>query len=181
MIWDVVIGERTLRVDLTRGAKPGEWLAKMGERQLRLSAAPAGADMLSLVIFGDAEDKNGGASYEVRRSPGISGNGSGGSTEIVISGRRYPVELRDPRALRSRQARGAGAEGPKKILSPMPGKVIRILAEEGSDVSAAQPVLVIEAMKMQNEIKSPKAGKLQKLLVPIGGAVNAGDVLAIVE
>ena len=178
MIWEVAIGERLLRIELKPGEQAGEWIAKVGNRQFRLSAVPTGPDVLSLLVFGEAKDKNGGTSYQVRRS--ADGNGSG-STEIVISGRRYQVELRDPRALRSRRARGSGAEGPKKILSPMPGKVIRVLAEEGSEVAAAQAVLVIEAMKMQNEIKSPKAGKLQKLLVPVGGAVNAGDVLAIVE
>jgi biotin carboxyl carrier protein len=63
----------------------------------------------------------------------------------------------------------------------MPGKVVRILAAAGSSVEAGQGVLVVEAMKMQNELKSPKAGKVQKVLVAEGAAVNAGDVLAIVE
>ena len=63
----------------------------------------------------------------------------------------------------------------------MPGKVVRVLASENTEVEAGQGVLVVEAMKMQNEIKSPKKGRVQKILAVEGAAVNAGDVLAIVE
>jgi biotin carboxyl carrier protein len=63
----------------------------------------------------------------------------------------------------------------------MPGKVVRILLGEGADVQAGDGVLVVEAMKMQNEVKSPKRGTIQRIVVSEGAAVNAGDVLAIVE
>ena len=63
----------------------------------------------------------------------------------------------------------------------MPGKIVRVLAKQGDDVEAGAGVLVVEAMKMQNEIKSPKKGTIQKMLATEGAAVNAGDVLAIVE
>jgi biotin carboxyl carrier protein len=63
----------------------------------------------------------------------------------------------------------------------MPGKIVRILMAQGSEVDAGTGVLVVEAMKMQNEVKSPKKGTIQKILVTEGAAVNAGDVLAIVE
>jgi biotin carboxyl carrier protein len=63
----------------------------------------------------------------------------------------------------------------------MPGKVVRFLVTENSTVEAGQGVVVVEAMKMQNEIKSPKKGRVVKLAVAEGAAVNAGDVLAIVE
>ena len=63
----------------------------------------------------------------------------------------------------------------------MPGKIVRVLVTEGAAVEAGSGVLVVEAMKMQNEIKSPKRGIVQKILVGAGTAVNAGDVLAIVE
>jgi biotin carboxyl carrier protein len=63
----------------------------------------------------------------------------------------------------------------------MPGKIVRLLVAEGSKVEAGAGVLVVEAMKMQNELKSPKKGTIQKILVAEGAAVNAGDVLAIVE
>jgi biotin carboxyl carrier protein len=63
----------------------------------------------------------------------------------------------------------------------MPGKVVRILLREGAEVEAGTGILVVEAMKMQNEVKSPKKGKIQKIVVSEGAAVNAGDVLGIVE
>ena len=63
----------------------------------------------------------------------------------------------------------------------MPGKVVRILVRERAEVEAGQGIVIVEAMKMQNEIKSPKKGILQKLLTAEGSNVNAGDVLAIVE
>jgi biotin carboxyl carrier protein len=63
----------------------------------------------------------------------------------------------------------------------MPGKVVRILVRPGQEVAAGDAIAVVEAMKMQNEIKSPKKGVVQKVLVGEGAAVNAGDVLAIVE
>ena len=63
----------------------------------------------------------------------------------------------------------------------MPGKIVRVLARPGDEVEAGAGVVVVEAMKMQNEIKSPKKGTIQKILVAEGAAVNAGDVLAIVE
>ena len=63
----------------------------------------------------------------------------------------------------------------------MPGKVVRILVEQGAQVEAGAGIMVVEAMKMQNEVKSPKKGTVQKLLVSHDAAVNAGDVLAIVE
>ena len=75
----------------------------------------------------------------------------------------------------------ADDHGPKKIVAPMPGKVVRLLVREADEVEMGAGVAVVEAMKMQNEIKSPKKGTVQKILVTEGAAVNAGDVLAIVE
>jgi biotin carboxyl carrier protein len=63
----------------------------------------------------------------------------------------------------------------------MPGRVVRLLLTKGAEVEAGQGVVVVEAMKMQNEIKSPKKGVVQKMLAVEGATVNAGDVLAIVE
>ncbi|MGB7601077.1 MAG: biotin/lipoyl-containing protein, partial [Candidatus Sulfotelmatobacter sp.] len=79
------------------------------------------------------------------------------------------------------RARAADDHGPKNIVAPMPGKVVRLLVREGDEVEMGAGVAVVEAMKMQNEIKSPKKGTVQKILVTEGAAVNAGDVLAIVE
>ncbi len=77
---------------------------------------------------------------------------------------------------------GAGRQqGSSRLTAPMPGKVVRLLVNEKDQVEAGQGVVVVEAMKMQNEIKSPKKGIVQKLTAAEGTSVNAGDVLAIVE
>jgi biotin carboxyl carrier protein len=97
-----------------------------------------------------------------------------------VGSQRFAAEVRDPRSLRSR-TRAVDDHGPKKLTAPMPGKVVRILLSQGAEVEAGAGVLVVEAMKMQNEVKSPKKGTIQRIMVSEGAAVNAGDVLAIVE
>jgi biotin carboxyl carrier protein len=99
---------------------------------------------------------------------------------LWVGSKRFAVEVRDPRSLRGR-TRAGDEHGPRKIVAPMPGKVVRLLVREGDEVQPGAGVAVVEAMKMQNEIKSPKKGTVQKILVSEGAAVNAGDVLAIVE
>ena len=132
-----------------------------------LNATMMESDVLSLLI--------GGKQYEVRRDQ------LGEQIEIQVGGERYTVEVRDPRSLRARRGRGASSDGPKKIIAPMPGKVIRILAVEGTHVEVGQGVIVIEAMKMQNELKSPKKGVVKKMMAVEGATVNPGDALAVVE
>ena len=99
----------------------------------------------------------------------------------MIGSQRFSTAVRDPRSLRSRRTTETGGRGPKKITAPMPGKVVRITAMVGSEVEAGQAVIVIEAMKMQNELKSPRKGIIKKLSVAEGAAVEAGQVLAEVE
>ena len=100
---------------------------------------------------------------------------------LYLNGKAFQCDVRDPRALRGRRSAGDYGEGPKKITAPMPGKVVRILAVAGTSVESGDGVIVIEAMKMQNELKAPKTGKVQKILASEGTPVNAGDTLAIIE
>jgi biotin carboxyl carrier protein len=102
-------------------------------------------------------------------------------TVLHLAGRRLLYRAYDPRSLKSRRGRHGGAEGPKPVTAPMPGRVVRVLVSVGDIVEAHQGIVVIEAMKMQNELKSPKAGKVTQLRVEPGGTVAAGDVLAVVE
>jgi biotin carboxyl carrier protein len=100
---------------------------------------------------------------------------------VVISGRRYGFEVDDPRSLQGRRGAGAGTEGPRPVKAPMPGRVVRLLVEVGHEVEEGQGVVVIEAMKMQNELKSPKAGRVVRVGVAVGDTVGSGDVLVVVE
>lgn len=100
---------------------------------------------------------------------------------LYITRERIPYRIDDPRSLKGRRARVTGTAGPKSIKASMPGRVVRVLAQKGEAVEAHQGVVVIEAMKMQNELKSPKAGKVAELRVAPGDTVTAGEVLAVIE
>jgi biotin carboxyl carrier protein len=85
---------------------------------------------------------------------------------------------------RKRRGGGPGAprdNGDRRILAPMPGRVVRVLVGPGDDVEARQPVLVIEAMKMENELRSPRAGRVKDVAVEQGASVEAGRVLVVIE
>jgi biotin carboxyl carrier protein len=99
---------------------------------------------------------------------------------IRTNEREFQVEIIDPRSWRRRRGAGIELEGRQQLIAPMPGKIVRILVAAGQQVSAGQGLLVIEAMKMQNEIRSPKSGIVEKLARE-GQTVNAGEVLAIVS
>jgi acetyl/propionyl-CoA carboxylase alpha subunit len=100
---------------------------------------------------------------------------------VVIGGRRYGFEVADPRSLQGRRGVGAGTDGPRPVKAPMPGRMVRVLVEVGDEVEEGQALLVIEAMKMQNELKSPKTGRVARIAVGVGDAVGSGDVLVVVE
>ncbi len=100
---------------------------------------------------------------------------------VLIDGKRFAFEINDPRSLQGRRSAGGGAAGPRAVKAPMPGRVVRVLAAVGDEVAEQQGVIVIEAMKMQNELKSAKAGRVVRVTVAVGDTVGAGDVLVVVE
>ena len=115
--------------------------------------------------------------HNVRVEP----HGSSGFFEVIMRGRSYQVRIDDPKRLRSNQTSAAHHTGSAEIISPMPGKIVRVLVAEGASVEAGAGVIVVEAMKMQNEMKAPKAGVIASINAVEGATVNAGDVLAVIE
>jgi acetyl/propionyl-CoA carboxylase alpha subunit len=115
-----------------------------------------------------------GKTYEafVSKRPGDA-PGLAGPYVIVVGLRRYVVELHDPRRWR-RTGSSIEAEGPQEIVAPMPGKIVKILVTEGQEVSRDQGLLVIEAMKMQNELRAPRAGRIERIYVEEGRGVESG-------
>jgi biotin carboxyl carrier protein len=109
-----------------------------------------------------------GASYELRL----------GADEVFVNGRRFAVETNSGWR---RRGSGAGGEGRANIIAPMPGKVVRVLVEVNQEVEAGQGIAVVEAMKMQNDMKAPRAGRVASISVKPGDSVNAGAVLATIE
>jgi biotin carboxyl carrier protein len=103
-----------------------------------------------------------------------------GAGEVSVNGRVFHVDVFDPRDLRGRRS-AADNSGPQAIAAPMPGRVIRVLVEPGQEVAADEGLIVVEAMKMQNEMKSPRAGRVAAVKTAAGATVSAGDVLLVIE
>ncbi|HEU4837327.1 MAG TPA: biotin/lipoyl-containing protein [Pyrinomonadaceae bacterium] len=101
--------------------------------------------------------------------------------DVAVHGRSYEVTIEDPKRLRSGLNSDRHHHGVAEILAPMPGKVVRVQVEAGATVEKGAGVVVVEAMKMQNEMKSPRAGVVVSINVKPGDTVNAGDVMAVIE
>jgi len=164
MLYEVAIDGKSYRLELNQ-VETG-WTCRLNDCEVEVDAILARPNVLSLRI--------GNKAYEIKSEY------VGSDLHLWVGSTRFGAEVRDPRSLRGR-SRAGDDQGPKKLTAPMPGRVVRLLAREGSEVELGAGVIVVEAMKMQNEIKSPKKGKIQQVLVGEGAAVNAGDVLAIVE
>ena len=164
MTYDITVDGKNYRLDLNRA--DGRWSCRLDGRDVEVDAVLARPDVLSL--------RMGDQAYEVKCER------VAGEMHLWVGSARFAAEVRDPRSLHGR-VRAVDDHGPKKLTAPMPGKIVRVLVSQGDEVEAGAGLLVVEAMKMQNEIKSPKKGTIQKILVSGGAAVNAGDVLAIVE
>jgi biotin carboxyl carrier protein len=104
----------------------------------------------------------------------------GGGVAVVIDGYRFEIEVHDPRQW-TRKSAGRGAAGVQRITAPMPGKVVRVLISAGDPVEPGQGLVVVEAMKMQNELKALRAGKVVAVPAKEGATVAAGEVLATIE
>ena len=120
----------------------------------------------------------GGESLEVRVEPRTEAGVNG--LRVIVGSSEFSADVRDPRQWRRRRGAAAEAEGRQQVLAPMPGKIIRVLVKAGDSIGMKQGLVVVEAMKMQNEIRSPKSGVVERILVTEGQTVNTGEVLAII-
>jgi biotin carboxyl carrier protein len=166
MKYDVRIAGKTRTVELRRNG--ARWQVTLDGVASDADAAEIGPGIFSVLLNGE--------SHEIR----IALN-SDGTLTIHDGPNEFKAEVDDPRAWRGRKHGAIEAQGRQKIVAPMPGKVIRLLVKPGDKVEAGQGVLVVEAMKMQNEVKSPKTGTVEKLSAKEGQAVNAGDILAWID
>jgi biotin carboxyl carrier protein len=119
----------------------------------------------------------GGRIYECYVAP----KNAAGINRVRQGTKTFDLKLSDPKRLRGAQDFGGAAEGTAQIVTQMPGKVVRIVAEVGQEVKIGDSIIVVEAMKMQNEMKSPKDGVVKEIRAEVGATVNAGDVLAVIE
>jgi biotin carboxyl carrier protein len=145
-------------------------LACLDDRTYEINLQRSGGDALLLMTYGRVFDCRVDGLVE-----------SGLPVDVSVGTQSYAITLADPRRLRSAVATGALAGGVARITAAMPGKVVRVMVAAGAEVAAGDGIVVVEAMKMQNEMKSPRAGKVLAVNVEVGATVNGGDVLAVIE
>ena len=162
MIFEASAGGLTFRLDVR--AQDGGYTVDLDGRQVRVEIAEAGP-FLTLAIDGQ------------RHEAGISKRGS--AFDVVLPGELIEVELRDVTRAAVAGAVRAHA-GPARVTAPMPGKVTRVLVTPGQAVAAGEGLVVIEAMKMENELRAPRAGAVLELLAREGQAVESGALLVVV-
>jgi biotin carboxyl carrier protein len=138
--------------------------ARVADREYELAASEVEPN---LWLF-----KHGNNVYEVYVAP----NGI-----VNVGNNVFEVSLVDPKRIRGAGSSEAGADGVAEIRTAMPGRLVRILVEPGAEVKHGDGIVVVEAMKMQNELKSPKDGTVREIRFEEGVNVNAGDVLAVIE
>ena len=169
-VWIEIAG-RIRKVELPAGAGtavPGPIACSIDGSPIHIDARLIAPGLLSLIL----ED---GGQLHCLLDPSPEGEA------VIVNGRRTEFAVSDPRSLRAGRGAGANADGPKSIKAPMPGRVVKVLVAVGDEVAAQQGLVVIEAMKMQNELKSPKAGRVIRLGPGEGETVQPGEVLAVVE
>jgi biotin carboxyl carrier protein len=101
--------------------------------------------------------------------------------QVNVGNNDFEIKITDPKRIRSSAGAGGSADGTAEIKTAMPGKVVRVLVEVGAEVKQGDGVIIVEAMKMQNEMKAPKDGTVREIRVSEGTTVNAGDILAVIE
>jgi biotin carboxyl carrier protein len=157
-------GENRRTVELEH-ASPG-WRVTLDGKPVAVDAAEIAPNTISILLEGQ--------SFEITVTPSPDGK-----LNLQTGAHVFTAEVIDPRAWSGRHG-SVEAEGSQQIVAPMPGKVVRLLVKAGDRVEAGQGLFVVEAMKMQNEIRSPKSGIVERVLAKEGQPVNAGEVLCVV-
>jgi biotin carboxyl carrier protein len=157
------------------GAETGlELLARGPDCRFRFGASGESAAQVETPEPGVYSILMDGRSFDARVEEGP------GGLIVAIDGYRFEIEVRDPRR-RARKPAGRDGEGIQEVVAPMPGKVVRVLVAAGDAVSVGQGLVVVEAMKMQNELKAQRDGRVATVRTREGATVSAGEVLATLE
>jgi biotin carboxyl carrier protein len=166
MKFEVNIAGKNHAVELERSEN--RWRISLDGASIDADAVELTPNVFSILMNGQA--------HEIRVIPS-----SNGALTLQTGHQEFTAEVADPRAWRGRRHGHLEAEGRQQVIAPMPGKVVLVLVQQGEKVQAGQGLLVVEAMKMQNEIRSPKSGTVERLLVQQGQPVNAGQALAWID
>jgi biotin carboxyl carrier protein len=161
-----LFGKKTHNVELERNTNG--WSVILDGQPVDADAVQISPYIFSILLNGQ--------SHEIRITPE-----SGGKLKLQTRTQEFAAEVIDPRSWSGRRHGHLEAEGRQPIVAPMSGKIVRVLVKTGDHVEADQGLLVVEAMKMQNEIRSPKSGIVERVLAKEAQPVTAGEVLAWVE
>src|SRR5262249_15065015 len=118
---------------------------------------------------------------QIFQAPTSASSGSADEFDVTLRNSEFTVKIIDPKRLRSSRSDHEHGDGLVEIKTAMPGKVVRIISSVGDQVDKGMGVIVVEAMKMQNEMKSPRDGIVKEIRVSEGSTVNAGEVLVVIE
>jgi biotin carboxyl carrier protein len=169
--FEIEVNGRMRRLSVERPG-PGRYHVTVDGVVHEVDASRAGEYGLSLLLDGDS-----GTSREVQIAPA----GANGVLLVGLDGRTAAVTVNAGRTRRRGPDGVPHADGDQDIVAPMPGRVVRILVASGDEVAARQAVIVVEAMKMENELRSPKAGRVKHVAVTPGTSVDGGRLLMVIE
>jgi biotin carboxyl carrier protein len=164
--YEVDVNGRVLRVDVHRADR--HFVVNVDGHEWTIDAARVDPHTLSLLI--------GSSSHEVT----LAADKTPGQLAVGIKSVPLSVSVNGRRKW-GRRDDGAGGGGPQPLVAPMPGKVVRVLVQVGTSVYPRQPLVVVEAMKMENELRAKRSGIVTELLVQEGQSVDAGALLLVVS
>jgi biotin carboxyl carrier protein len=171
MTFEIERGGRSRTVSIERAGANRYRFAVDGHPHL-VDAVKLGEFSLSLIVDGET-----GSSRELLVVP-TSGTGE---LLVTLDGLTATVSVDGRRTRRPGADAGGQVAGVQKVTAPMPGRVVRVLVGPGDEIAVRQPVVVVEAMKMENELRSPKAGRVKEVPVSAGMSVEAGRTLVVIE
>jgi biotin carboxyl carrier protein len=171
--FEIEIAGRTRTVSIERsGEAPGAFRVSVDGRGRHVDVRRVGDYALSLLV----ERGSAPRSREIVVAPGT----ARGEVLVHIDGRTLAATV-DARRTGAARDGGTHGDGEQTVVAPMPGRVVRLLVRPGDEVAARQGVIVVEAMKMENELRSPRAGRVKDVQVTAGTSVEAGRVLIVIE
>ena len=162
MLFDAATAGQTTRVEVRESR--GIYRVTIGEKILELDLVKIGETEVSVLVDGVSHD------LSLQKTPE--------GFAVLVGGDRFDVDLKD--AVKGAALGRAAPKGPLKLTAPMPGKIVKVLVSAGEVVEAFRGVLVMEAMKMENELKTTRAGTVQEIRVKEGQAVEMGALLLVI-
>lgn len=184
MTFEVDIAGRSRSVSVERsGDSAGTYRVTLDGRPHLVDVRRVGEFSLSLLLGRGTVplSRDGRGTVPLSREVLVAPGTAPGELLVTLAGRTVAASINGRRTGRAAAEGGVHTAGEQPIVAPMPGRVVRVLVRPGDEVAARQGVVVVEAMKMENELRSPKAGRVKDVQVAAGASVEAGRVLIVIE